>query len=340
MANSGGDRPEARLLRAWLTAEQQAPKPGVLRVVPVASEGRQIQLSVTPEGWRGLILPIEKGETVSVPREFRASSRGALRAEVAQFSVGSDAIDALHVWCRDPKCNDAFTAFSVFVLDRKAEERRLEVVLAESYAEFERLLGIGEDIDSPRLTGLMGELLVLLDGVRTSSDMVLHWAGPRGERHDFRKGMSAIEVKCSLRSELKANRVRISDWDQLEVPAGGDLHLHVIRLEQVAQGDWSVPSLLDAIRAYLDGRGLAALDEALVKYDQSLIRCAREFSIKNRGTYRVADGFPRLVPSMLSAGTAPGVSGVSYELDLDHAAPFLVDWNKALMGFFGDAGNA
>ncbi|MGY0799617.1 PD-(D/E)XK motif protein [Lysobacter sp. A286] len=340
MANNGAERPELRLVRAWLAAERQAPKRGLLRVVPVDSEGRQVQLSVTPEGWRGLVMPIESGEVVNVPKEFRSSSRGALRAEVAQFSAGAKATDALHVWCRDPKCNDAFTAFSVFLLDRKVDEKKLEVILAESYAEFERLLGAAEVLDGPRLTGLVGELLVLLDGVRIEPDMVMHWAGPRGERHDFRKGKSAIEVKCSLRSELKANRVQISDWDQLESPEGGGLHLHSIRLEQVTNGDWSVPSLLDAIKSRLDSKGLAVLDELLAEYDQTLIDCTREFSVKERSTYHVIDGFPRLVPSMLLAGKAPGVSGVSYALDLDHAEPFSADWNKVLMRFFGEGTDA
>jgi hypothetical protein len=335
MVTSWEERPESKLVRAWSAADRRVSEPGSLRVVPVDSVGREVQLSVTPEGWRGLVLPIEPGEVVNVPKEFRESSRGALRAEVAQFSIGMEATDALHVWCRDSNCNDAFTAFAVFLLDRKADEKRLEVLLSDSYAEFERLLGAGKDIDGPRLTGLMGELLVLLDGARISPDMIMHWAGPRGERHDFRKGAWAIEVKSSLRSELKANRVRVSDWDQLEIPTGGELHLHVIKLEQVADGEWSVSTLLDAIKSCLDKSGLAVLDELLAKHDQSLLSCAREFSIKERNTYHVTDGFPRLVPSMLMAGKSPGISAVSYALDLDHAEPFMVDWNKTLIGFFG-----
>lgn len=337
MVTSWLERPEAKLVRAWIAADRRVAEPGSLRVVPVDSAGRQVQLSVTPEGWRGLVLPIEPGEVVNVPKEFRQSSRGALRAEVAQFSTGLEVTDALHVWCRDSNCNDAFTAFAVFLLDRKADEKRLEVILSESYAEFVRLLGAGEDVDGPRLTGLIGELLVLLDGARISPDMVMYWAGPRGERHDFRRGASAIEVKCSLRSELKTNRVRISDWDQLEIPTGGELHLHAIRIEQVTGGDWSVPMLLDAIKSCLDKNGIAVLDELLAKHDQSLIRCARQFSIKERNTYHVADGFPRLVPGMLLAGKVPGVSEVTYALDLDHAEPFRADWNNTLIGFLGGA---
>lgn len=340
MASNEAQRPELRLLQAWITAEQQISKPGSLRVVPLNSVGRQVHVSVTQEGWRGLVIPLDHGEIVSVPKEFRSSSQGALRAELAQFSVGAEATDALHIWCRDPRCNDAFTSFSVFLLDRAGDERELGVLLAESHAEFERLLGAPEAIDRPRLTGLMGELLVLLDGVQINPGMVMCWAGPRGERHDFRNGRSAIEVKCSLRSDLKAHRVQISDWEQLEIPESGRLHLHSIRLEQVAGGDWSVPSLLLAIKTHLDDKGLAVLEELLAKFDRTLINCGLKFSIKERSTYHVIDGFPRLVAAMLVAGKPLGLSGVSYTLDLDHAEPFRVDWNQALTGFCGGMTNA
>src|SRR5690606_14073329 len=179
MANDEAQRPELRLLQAWTTAEQQISKPGSLRVVPLNSVGRQVHVSVTQEGWRGLVIPLDHGEIVSVPKEFRSSSPGALRAELAQFSVGAEATDALHIWCRDARCYDAFTSFSVFLLGRAGDERQLGVLLAESHAQFERLLGAPEAIDRPRLTGLMGELLVLLDGVQINPGMVMCWAGPR-----------------------------------------------------------------------------------------------------------------------------------------------------------------
>ena len=101
MANDEVQRPELRLLQAWTTAEQQTSKPGSLRVVPLNSVGRQVHVSVAQEGWRGLVIPLDDGEIVSVPKEFRSNSRGALRAELAQFSVGAEATDALHTWCRD-----------------------------------------------------------------------------------------------------------------------------------------------------------------------------------------------------------------------------------------------
>jgi hypothetical protein len=340
MANDEAQRPELRLLQAWVTVEQQASKPDSLRVVPLISVGRQVHVSVTQEGLRGLVIPLHHGEILTVPKEFRGGSPGALRAELAQFSSGTEATDALHIWCRDPKCNDAFTSFSVFLLDRAGDERELGVLLAESHAEFERLLGAPEAIDRPRLTGLIGELLVLLDGAQINREMVTFWAGPRGERHDFRNGNSAIEVKCSLRSDLKAHRVHISDWEQLETPQGGVLHLHSIRLEQVAGGDWSVPRLLRAIKTRLDNKGLAALEELLAKFDRTLISCDPEFSVKERSTYQVVDGFPRLVAAMLISGKPLGVSSVSYTLDLDHAEPFRMDWNLVLTGFCEGMTNA
>src|SRR3546814_20946161 len=87
-------------------------------------------------------------------------------------------------------------------------------------------------------------------------------------------------------------------------------------------------------------KGLAVLEELLAKFDRTLINCSLEFSIKERSTYHVIDGFPRLVAAMLVAGKPLGLSGVSYTLDLDHAEPFRVDWNQALIGFYGGIPNA
>src|SRR3546814_6483040 len=101
MANDEAQRPELMLVQAWITAEEQASKPGSLRVVPLIPVGRQVHVSVTQEGWRGLVIPLDHGEIVAVPKEFRSSSPGALRAELAQFSMGAEATDALHIWCRD-----------------------------------------------------------------------------------------------------------------------------------------------------------------------------------------------------------------------------------------------
>lgn len=335
MANEGSTRLEISLVRAWDAAQQQLARGDLLRAVPVKSVGREVHLSVTPERWRGVLIPLRDGEVVSVPKEFRGASSGALRAEVAQFSTGADAANALHVWCRDPISNDAFTSFVVFFLDRLTRESPLGELLGESHAEFERLLGAAASTDSAGLTGLVGELLVLLDGVQLDPRMMDFWAGPRGERHDFRNGNSAIEVKCSLRSDIKAHRVSISDWDQLEVPDGGSLYLHTIRLERVTAGDWSVPKLLAAIRADLDEGGLDVLDEVLKRYDRALIDSPWEFSVKQRDSYCVVDGFPRLVAGMLASQQVRGISAVSYTLDLDHAEPFRTDWHQLLSSFVG-----
>jgi hypothetical protein len=65
---------------------------------------------------------------------------------------------------------------------------------------------------------------------------------------------------------------------------------------------------------------------AVVGYDD---RLAGEYAklvlrIREEGLYRVVDGFPRLIPTSLSAGLPPGVNGVTYELRLEAAATWLL----------------
>lgn len=330
MSDDHSQRPELRLVGTWTMIGERPIRERELRVAPVEVSGREISLSLTPEGWRGVLIPLRDGEVVRIPPDFRHTSKSALRAEVAQYFTDCNAENALHIWCRDAACRDAFTSFSVFLLDRADSDTDLATLLVESYAEFQRLLGSSEAVDLARVIGLVGELLVLLDGLRTDKRFARYWAGPRGERHDFRRGVNALEVKCSLRSGIKAHRVRVSDWDQLEIPEGGSLHLHSVRLERVEGGDWSVPRLLAGVRSELNGEDLAEFDALISGIDDALTGCPTEFTIKERHTYRVADGFPRLVPGMLPGGTLLGVSGVSYTLDLDQAEPFRAAWPEVV----------
>lgn len=330
MSTDAGGRTDADLSSRWAELAQQPQKTGSLRVVAVRRAHRPLQLTVTPEGWRGLLIPLGRGEVVSIPGEFRPGSSGVLRAEVAQFLSGESAVDALHVFCIESRCNDAFAAFAAFILERAWPDRDLATVLAEGHAEFKLLFMNASGVDRDRLTGLVGELLVLLDGVRLDPGFPRFWAGPRGERHDFRSGSQAIEVKCSLRSAAKAHKVRITDWDQLQAPDAGALFLFSLRLERVENGAFSVASLAKQITELADEPARTEFLATLSGKFASLAHSGEMFSLNERHSYRVIDGFPRLVPAMLANGKPPGVSAVSYELDLDHAAPFKTDWDAAI----------
>lgn len=320
-----------RLSNAWMLAGSRPLIGHQLRVAEIRHLVRPVSATVTSDGDYGILVPLNPGEHIRIGITLRTDATGALRAETAQFSDGTSAVNALHVWCSDSQCQDAFASFAELFLDR-LDVDGLEQVLSECHQEFRRLIGAIVPTALPVAIGLMGELLVLRDVVAKDPFAIRSWAGPRGERHDFRLGNAAIEVKATQRAESKTAKVRITDWDQLEVPEAGYLYLHAIRLERCAGGAFTVMRLVNEILSHLDSNGVHMFEDLLETFSPTATKIPDEFSVLARSTYEVAAGFPRLVPSSLSLGRAPsGVSSVSYDLDLNQASDWEVPWDKALL---------
>jgi hypothetical protein len=133
-----------------------------------------------------------------------------------------------------------------------------------------------------------------------------------------------IEVKASLRSESKSDKVHISDWDQLDVPEGGLLYLHVIRLERVAGGQFSINELIAEISGRLDVPACEAFRKSMDKFGLTDLLSNDRFSIQSRHTYEVRAGFPRLLKRFVAPKTRSGISAVSYNIDLSQASEFII----------------
>lgn len=326
---------ENLLLQAWTIASQKAVRAQELRVAEIAASYRPVNASVLVDGRHGILIVIRPGERVKIPSAFRGDSPGALRAEIAQYSAGNGAENALHIWCVDFQCSEAFTSFCAILIDR-LESADLSQLLDDCYREFQRLVGTKSIASRSKITGLLGELLVLRDAVSINAAAIDFWAGPRGERHDFRRSAIAVEVKATRRSESKTRRVRISDWDQLEIPEQGRLYLHWVQLEQCAGGEVAIPRLIADIRVLLDAPQGKVFDEFFENFEREIVNYPEEFAILARETYSVQPGFPRLVPRSLSSeAKLHGVSAVSYDLDLDQAAEYRSDWQAALFDLVG-----
>ena len=176
------------------------------------------------------------------------------------------------------------------------------------------------------VAGLIAELLVLNRLLDRNSSAWKAWLGPTGDRHDFRSDNTSLEVKASLRPG--ASSVTINGLDQLEIPTGGSLHLLRFVLEQVSDGMLSVSGL--ARNALSKSDNSDRLNELLAAVGCNNVDSEDwnrySFSRESESLYEIRPGFPRLVPSMLTGGTAPhGVHEVAYNVDLSIANSFLCD---------------
>ncbi|WP_190394756.1 PD-(D/E)XK motif protein [Nocardiopsis deserti] len=193
-----------------------------------------------------------------------------------------------------------------------------ETILVSRINAWRRMLGRGFDngLSPEARMGLHGELLVLRDLLLPvlGSRSVAAWTGPSGGTKDFTHRGTAIEVKSV--SVREPHQCRVNNEYQLD-SAGLDQVLLVHQVIGDSSDGESLNDVVDALRsnprllpvlAELDDRLLETgwLDSQRQQYAED-----RRALIRRR-CYHVGEGFPRMVPDDL----APGVSGVSYVVDL------------------------
>ena len=178
--------------------------------------------------------------------------------------------------------------------------------------------------------GLFGELWFLARWLLPSVGAecaVGMWRGPVGARNDFEYPGWAIEVKTS--GKLDGSH-QINGLEQLLEPPGIELLLFSLLVRDEASGVETLPEVIREVRGALTGDHVvlsqfeamlaaAGFDDAhAAEYDKVKLR------IRGQGLYRLAEGFPRLVPTSIPSGLPPGVSNVTYELRLDAAGQWLI----------------
>ncbi|MEQ8588594.1 MAG: PD-(D/E)XK motif protein [Thalassobaculaceae bacterium] len=212
----------------------------------------------------------------------------------------------------------------------KADQAGALAVILSRLRRWQNMLKAGRP---PLLTqavqmGLFGELVFLRDilfprfGVTAS---VRGWRGPYGDEQDFAAGGKLIEVK-TLR-DTSDRRVKISSAEQLDT-SSGDICLCVQSVSEVDEekGGESLFSLASEVTDAADLEGPALGDTVRSTFHELGYEPRVEYatplrSIRQRQFFRVSDGFPRLVPSVLPAG----IRDVSYVLDVASLAEFETD---------------
>jgi len=171
---------------------------------------------------------------------------------------------------------------------------------------WQRFLAVGRRGLGPRQQlGLWGELRVLLILANATSwkRALEGWVGPGGASQDFRLGTWAAEVKTTSSS---SDAIAISSLDQLDTETHREIHLVHIGAEELSPTlGQPLPDLVGLIRAQVQGQTqlLSDLENRLLASGYHAMHEARYsrhgFLARTCVSYRVTDGFPRLVRSSL-----------------------------------------
>ncbi len=295
--------------------EACGPNAGDLRVRTVDGGPPNVRLGLDDAGRPHLLVEADPDATVE-------PGIAAISARDRQLQIGDEVRHHLDIVCEIVELSEVFDHFAAAVLEKSLEtEQDAPTIISEV---LDRWRAFFTALEAPpareTVTAAVGELLVLRDVARIDHTGVLSvWVGPRGGRHDLRRGASAVEVKTTRSHTSLA--VTIHGEDQLLAPEGATLHLHLIRLEEVAGLGVCINDLVDELvdLGVPTVELFDALDDAGIPPASFAAVAAIRFDVRERLTFTVDDDMPRIVPQSFVGGQRPqGVVDVTYRIDLDH----------------------
>lgn len=272
-----------------------------------------VRLALGNAGELRVLLPIRHSERIA-----QVPSSPSLGIGIATYSLNGVSVRYLDIVCLAAGLDGVFADVSAEMMNRIRAGLSPVDACASTLDDFRLLLAdptSGVTIQEVR--GLVGELLMLRRMLRLDARAWQLWRGPMMERHDFRAGRLALEVKSSAR--VTGLSVQISAIDQLLAPTGGVLHLALYQLEQSTGGDLSVSTLAaEAMSMASDSLEVRTLLAAVGCDDPNTPVWNRaNFRLEGEHHYVVGDDFPRIIPASFATGALPtGVTSLSYSIDL------------------------
>jgi hypothetical protein len=302
--------------------------PHKLRVseLPVDTANGRIVAAVDHQGHRHVLVPISSHQIV----------RRGLDGPVLLLRKRPLADEHTYQSYADLSClradlNDLFTALCADVL--KTTESVPDNPIKALYRVLDRWKALfqakGAPLGPEQISGLFGELTVLVRLLEKDTSAHRLWKGPSGHRHDFATDTHAVEVKAS--TSVEGRRMRIHGIDQMEAPADGTLQLVWFRLQRASGKGEGLVELVDrAVQLCDDDSALLGL-LAEAGYRSSDIDHYRDvrFGIEEERWYEVDATLPKLTSNdLIAAGIPLTVLDVDYTIDLSTEPPTPLDLDR------------
>lgn len=223
-------------------------------------------------------------------------------------------LERLMITCPDPALRMTFLSLIGEVLDRvDSTHSSIYVEVSKVVNDWRRVLETARATSSRTLiVGLFGELTVLRDLVTQRGPSAAGlWRGPQGHRHDF-AAANAIEVKTY--TGTGSPKVTVHGAFQLDPPAGHELHLVSLRVEESVDGETIAEIVGELAKSGVSPSVLTnrATDEEPLILDTQL-----RLLVADRRIHHVGEDFPGIRASGLSDASLTGVDRLNYQLLLD-----------------------
>jgi hypothetical protein len=325
------DERQASPTRGWAVLRAGDKEPSGLSIptksVGINAPAGAIRIALGDKGEARLLLPLADNEDPS-----RIIGAPALSVSVTQLKEHLKTHRFLDLICSVNKLEVVFAEVVDQIIGRIRGGVSCSDAVHSTIDEFRALLTSKVPSDAPRekVAGLLGELLLLDDLLHRSPEGWRAWRGPEGARHDFVMGITAFEVKVSMKKG--SSIITVNGLEQLCEPAGGNLFLQHYELEAASNGPISIRTLGEKVlqRASDPPRVVALLAAAGCPSVDDDAWNAVSFRLEGDRVYRVNDGFPRIISSSFADTKAPvGVSTLSYCVDLSVSSSKLLKFSDA-----------
>jgi len=274
---------------------------------------------VHPGGSRRLSLefPLRNESQLPPPEDSRGYA--LLCAELPGCPAG---VICLHLTEVNPAFSTMFGLLCVDILDQwrrgRTPAQALSAVL-HRLKLWRRFFQQEQGLSRQEYVGLYAELVVLGKLVSSGVDpdiAVEAWSGPLGTNQDFTFGTVALEVKASTGNETDS--INIANERQLDGTGLSDLFLCHFAYDFRKDAGQTLANKIGEIASQI-----AQSESAALAFDERLLAAgyrpevhspweAHGFTERKRAFFRIDEPFPRIIEAQL----APGISHVSYRIDL------------------------
>ena len=280
-----------------------------------------------PRGTRFLILETELNSvrTVSLKDETKGYS-----IYVSPDEAGR--VDRANIWIQETNAayGEIFTVFCADVLEHwvpHASAYDSLNSLSRRLARWKKFFQRGtQSLSREDYIGLYGELTFVEQGINSGVSIlsILYaWQAPLNTNQDFLFGPLAVEIKTTTSNEV--DKIRITNARQLDPTGLNDLFLIRYAFDFRVGTGRTLPQLILALKASLG----SVSPESLSIFNDRLLETGFVegtpndfddwgFTPRRSDVFTVIDGFPCLLESNLP----PGVSEISYTLNLSAAQQF------------------
>lgn len=272
-------------------------------------------VTVSPEGWRGLILFSKKHHKVKSNYKNLKLTTKQIKGEYVYL-----------LYLIEPSLEEYFEILcsSIFEIFEEAKEDIGPRLLEKQLSHWASLLSSSlKKLNEEAERGLFAELEIFKYYLTkySVSDVLTAWTGPTGTDQDFHFENFLVEVKSRYGS---AEGIKISSFNQLD--ASGSLFLAVVSIEDDASGSTLEEQVDSVAKAISEEEPICTFNHLLaqVGYNESM----RQVGTKKR--YKVMDlrffkanesGFP----SVRASQFPPGIVNGSYTITYVALTPFMVE---------------